>query len=600
MRARSCHRLAIAVGVGALLSAAPAAAAPPTGNLDLASPTHVGGWARDPDHPGPIAVHVYIDGEIAHGFAADALRPDLPFPDQDHGFGWVPPLLGPGTHTVDVYAIGVDASGVPDGENPPLPSSPGFIADGCNGLPDPASWWCAGVPAYYEDRAADTEYLFSDTLRAGINTSYGGTVFELYGPDHSRNLLAEHGGGAVQLSVWGYEPLGAAGWFADGDGVCDPVPYPSEAACLAAGHASCRIWAHSGGAHVADCASVQACGWGAGAPFNPIQAQAAGCGWDSPTNDVDLVITSAGQVHVEHGAPYHFTQTNSMAGVTFEQTATLGDAWLRLDYHLTYTGPWTLVEHPQEIPALFPGDGMHASYSYYAGGSPWTDPASPVTTVAAPPAGLMLRLDGRGPWPHPSWDDVITEYWVSACDAAQQHCLTVAVFSEQYKEIDCAASPGNGYGYLTPLGGFALVPGLDEQFTAFLFPGRWDDVLAGQTVRWWIHQLAATELPPGDDDDAAPDDDDAGDDDVAPDDDDAAPDDDDSAPDDDDARPADDDAGPDDDDDAPDDDDGAPDDDDSLPPIVQDCGCRAGPAPAAPALLLALVVTLARRRPPGR
>ncbi len=225
---------ALLLGLSTALSTVPAAAAPPTGYLDAANASMVGGWARDPDWPGPIAVHVYIDGEIAHGLVAGALRPDLPFPDQDHGFTWTPPLQGAGSHSVVAYAIGVDAAGNPDGENPALVNSPGTIAAGCAGLPAPSSWWCAGVPAYYANRAADTEYLYNASLRAGVNTSYGGTVFEFYGPDHSRNLLAEHGGGAVQLSVWGYEPSGPAGWFADGDGVCDPAPYPSEAACLAA------------------------------------------------------------------------------------------------------------------------------------------------------------------------------------------------------------------------------------------------------------------------------------------------------------------------------------------------------------------------------
>ena len=59
-----------------LLAPAAGLAAPPTGYLDVASSAQVGGWARDPDHPDPIAVHVYIDGEIAHGLVADGFRPD--------------------------------------------------------------------------------------------------------------------------------------------------------------------------------------------------------------------------------------------------------------------------------------------------------------------------------------------------------------------------------------------------------------------------------------------------------------------------------------------------------------------------------------------
>ena len=115
--------------------------------------------------------------------------------------------------------------------------------------------------------------------------------------------------------------------------------------------------------------------------------------------------------------------------------------------------------------------------------------------------GPMLRFDGRAPYPHGDHDAVVTEHWVSVCDESGAHCLTLATFSEPYKEVDCAGTPWKGYGYMTPLGGFRIEPGMDVQVRAFLFPARFDQVLAGKTVRDWIVELAATELPtvdPGD------------------------------------------------------------------------------------------------------
>ena len=582
--------VSIALVACAVLCAGDAGAAAPEGYLDSAEPELIGGWARDADYPFPIPVHIYIDGEMAHDMLANGFRPDLPFPDQDHGYTWIPPRLGHGTHEVIAYAIGVDANGVPDGENVGLTGSPGIIADGCTGLQEPALTWCNGVPPYYENRAADTEYLYSSDLRAGVNTSYGGVLFELYASDHAFNVISEHGGGAVQLSIWGYEPVGPDAWFGQGSGVCDPTAFSSEADCLAAGHASCRLWCCSQGAHVPDCSTVHSCvDWGAGAPFNPIQAQAESCGWHSPTNDVDQLSTGSGWVTTRKDAPYHFTQTDAMPGVSFEQTTSIHEAYVQLDFRITYTGPYTLGEHPQEIPAVFPAWGMNHSYHYYAGPTPYADPHGPVTTVTQPASGLMLRIEDRDPYPHGWFDDTLTEFWVSACDAAAAHCLTLAVFSGAYKEIDAAAYPGTGYGYLTPLGGFAIVPGLDVEATAYLFPYRYDQTVGGQTVREWIFDLAS-QYPLGDDDDATGDDDDAtGDDDDATGDDDTAGDDD---------ATGDDDTGGD--DDTAGDDDTGGDDDGPPGPGSRDsrggCSCEIAPGPRWPALGVLLLAALARRR----
>ena len=475
--------------VAVAMSPGHASAAKPHGYLDKATTAQIGGWARDPDHTGPIMVHIYIDGKLAHDMLANGLRTDLPYKDQKHGFAWVPPPLGPGSHKIIVYGIGVDAAGKIDGVNWGLTNSPSVISAGCAGMTHATGTWCKYVAGYYKTRAADTLYLYNENMRAGVNKSYGGAIMEFYGKDHNRNLLTEHGGAAMQLSIWGYDKKGTAAWFGQGSGVCDPTAYATQSACQKK-NASCRLWGWSKGDHVTNCASVKSCvDWGAGAPFNPIQAQAINCGWESTTNDVTVAKTSTNQVYVSKVAPYHFTQNNAMPGLTWHQTAVLYKAYLRVTYRITYSGPYTLSTHPQEIPALFPGSGLNHTYYLYTGSAPYTSAA--VKTITKPKAGLMLRLKGRTPFPHGTVDHYLTENWISVCDASGKHCLTVALFSPQYREIAGAGYPGNGYGYLTSLGGFNIRPGMDETFSVYLFAGRYNSTISGKTVRKWIYDLAA-------------------------------------------------------------------------------------------------------------
>lgn len=83
----------------------------------------IAGWALDRDDPArSLNVHVYVDGAYADGRRASAPRPDvnaaLGVPG-DHGFGWTVPAT-PGPHEVCVYALGVDAAGTQNGDNPLL------------------------------------------------------------------------------------------------------------------------------------------------------------------------------------------------------------------------------------------------------------------------------------------------------------------------------------------------------------------------------------------------------------------------------------------------------------------------------------------------
>jgi hypothetical protein len=88
----------------------------PVGVLDSVSSTGgaigLAGWALDPSAPGPIAVHVYVDGRFASGVVAGGGRADIAaaFPGlgSAHGFGVSVPAA-PGSHEVCAYGIDVGA-----------------------------------------------------------------------------------------------------------------------------------------------------------------------------------------------------------------------------------------------------------------------------------------------------------------------------------------------------------------------------------------------------------------------------------------------------------------------------------------------------------
>lgn len=95
--------------------------ATPIGSLDRVTrgrdSVTVAGWAMDPDTAAPIAVHVYVDGQLATGALASRARPDVGrvFGNgSDHGFQVTVPA-GPASREVCVYAI--DSQG---GTNPLL------------------------------------------------------------------------------------------------------------------------------------------------------------------------------------------------------------------------------------------------------------------------------------------------------------------------------------------------------------------------------------------------------------------------------------------------------------------------------------------------
>lgn len=350
---------------------------------------------------------------------------------------------------------------------------------------DPAAKTFCAHTEYMQTRVRSTLYLYNDWVRAGVNRSFGGALMELYGAD-KRNRIEEHGGSATQLSIWAYDANGGPAAFFTTES-CNPTAFPDAGACKAANaDKDCRHFAT--GRHVVDCKTEKACfDWTAAAPWNPIQAQAADCGWNGATNDVDSVVSVAGGIKLTKSNPYHFTKTGQMVGLLWSTTATVSPdrPFVELRYEMDYSGPFSLSTHNQEIPALFTDSRLGVYYYYSAGGESYRNVGGPVRRVAATDVmDAQLRLPARTgdlPQPAPARYLDATEEWMSSCDATESQCLTVVSFANDVKVFKLAGQ------YVTPTGRFA--PAGHHAWTIYLFPYRYDDVVAGRTVREWVYDL---------------------------------------------------------------------------------------------------------------
>lgn len=509
---------------------------PPIGSMDVGDDSLIAGWAKDPDTDTPIMVHIYIDGILVEDVKANVPRSDV----GAHGFSFYHPSLGSGTHEIRAYAIDVDSHGALTNNNIELGNSPKSFTGDCNGFregEDEQSWCLVSRDdniQYWQNRQKDTKLLWNDNVKIGFNNSYGGMITQFYSNDRAHNLITEHPGAAVQLSVWGYENNGG-GWIWSGpDGAasnthaCDPTTYPapdlgnashpiSDTAKLAceAKNASCSQFPSAGGAQIANCTTVKTCNtFAPAAPWNPLQAGGEDCKWETPTNDVTPAEVSPGVWEIKQVNPYQFTKTNAFDGLEWTQRVSLGDAYAKLDYTIKYNGNYTTLPYqPQELPAIFAAGGMNQKFYFYEGYSPFTNPNSPVRELVITQEQLdrkgwdspnihYLGLPNRNPQlflhntPPRSPYGIADEYWWGVCNEDESQCLTIATFSPLVYETGFGPSaPENRGAYLTPLGIFQLKPGFNEHLNVYMFPYKWDKVINGKSVRERIFELARTELP---------------------------------------------------------------------------------------------------------
>jgi hypothetical protein len=349
------------------------------------------------------------------------------------------------------------------------------------------------------NRKQDTLYIYNDYVRAGFNRSYGGALFELYGTDKV-NRIEEHGGSALQLSLWGYGYSATPRrWLYYTTQRCDTTAYSSHEQCRQNNRNSdCRRFPESG-SHISDCVTERFCDtWTAGGPWNPIQARADNCTWNGHGNDVTQVTQrNRHSISLRKIAPYNYTKTSAYHGMEWTVTGSTKNnvPYLELTYAIRNHGEAT-VAHNQEIPAIFLDRILPRSanstglweYSFYTGAAGYRDFNSRITHTTYTNQKADLQLPDRSsgssqlPLPRPSKTFRATEDWLSVCNN-QDQCVTVASFSPWIRTFSM-----NKY-YMTAMGRFAYGPHFDDAIKLYLFPYRYDDVINGKTVRQWIYEL---------------------------------------------------------------------------------------------------------------
>jgi hypothetical protein len=381
--------------------------------------------------------------------------------------------------------------------------------EGCDGFlaAEPEHDWCVNNPSYYSNRAQDTYGLSNANVRFGVNQSYGGMLDGLYRFQQGRvqNMIYSPGGAAMQISLYGA-------------GIAQGKRCEGDEATIAAGTA----WPVWHGATYYPCNPLQA------APSNDSAE------WDSTSNDADAIgIDSISVTTVKHNLGDYFKKKPGMTGLTVTQTTGLVEAGVRVRYLLETTSETpTLTAHPQEIPTIFSALAINHHYFY---------PCSTGTGICrldAPaqlPQGhgqLYVKIQGRSTPFHVDSDNdsvrddddmdhcpnqagtpqnygcpeggmtppnaTATAPWITACDASESRCVTVYAPSALVKEFALGlpgldpregGATGSDSGHITPLGDFGLGPNQSYDFTVYVFPYRYNETVAGQTIRAWIELL---------------------------------------------------------------------------------------------------------------
>ena len=359
--------------------------------------------------------------------------------------------------------------------------------------------WCL-VANYMPSRSLDTLYQFDDYVRVGVNKRFGGMITELYGTDMVDRIL-QAGGGGVQMSLWAYTSSYAPAnypraFFAvpsqEGgvQSAFDPTGFPSLSSCQAAHPGNTCVMGVEGPnelltQNVYPCAGN---GQGAGAPLNPIQGQSTNCDYGTPPGVVDTVQSFApGRITVSKAGPANFTRSDNVPSIRWTQTTQVQGPAAIVSYTMAGTGSSPDVDF-QEVPAIFLHQGIGASIYYYTGVNPYADVSGPVSTASIVSGGVYaLQLPHRqGPFGTGA-NVNLTEDWLSACDSASTHCVTIASFSGSAQDVIAGFSPNGSYFGLH--GFFSLTNNLNRTSTVMLFPYRFDDIVQGRSIRSWIYSM---------------------------------------------------------------------------------------------------------------
>lgn len=358
------------------------------------------------------------------------------------------------------------------------------------------------IANYMPQRTVDTLYQYNDYVRLGVNLRFGGTIMELYGNDKLDRILQNSGGG-TQLSLWayttGYAPANLSrAWYAISSTASSTwetswnvTPYETDEACAAANPSlSCQYGV--AGPNFLDIGPVFPCapnGQAAGSPINPIQGASPGCQIGTSGGSIDSVSsTGPGVITVSKSGPAQFTQSSSLPSVSWSQTTSVPGPYAQVTYSVTDTSGDASTSF-QQIPAINLHNGMGSLIFFYNGPNPYKDVAGSVMEFA-PVAGdvYSLQLPHRtGPFGTGA-EAQLSEDWISSCDSTGTRCITIATFGSATQDMIVITDPDTPYSGVH--GFFSLGLSHGRVVTVFLFPYRFDQVVAGQSVRAWIYQLS--------------------------------------------------------------------------------------------------------------
>jgi hypothetical protein len=198
----------------------------PRGSLDGVHPglgsLRIAGWAHDPDTPGPVDVHVYVDGQFRGAHRADRARPDVAaanaYLGPNHGYDITVPVQG-GTRTACVFGINVGPYGYKHTllgcRSARVPDSPMGSIDSVSGgvgrvrvsgwTIDPDTPNPIDVHVYVDGR-------FGGSAKADSSRPDVGALFPSHGANHGYSVtLTGYERGNHQVCVWGINAPGTPG-----------------------------------------------------------------------------------------------------------------------------------------------------------------------------------------------------------------------------------------------------------------------------------------------------------------------------------------------------------------------------------------------------
>ncbi|TFD19503.1 hypothetical protein [Cryobacterium sp. TMS1-13-1] len=233
----------------------------PVGNVEIATASVASatfrGWAFDPEIPGPIAVHLYLNGQWGGAFDASVPRQDIaqayPSYGSNHGFAFSVPLaVGAGSVEACLYAINVGAGSnqllacetvtTPTGS--PLGSLDSATLGGGNvvlsgWVIDPDSPASTTVHAYVNGAWGGA--FPADGVRADVGRAYPG-----YGSNHGFSANVNVGVGTSNICVYGINIGGGDNKLIECKSVSTGSGPPIgniESATASAGRATLNGWA---------------------------------------------------------------------------------------------------------------------------------------------------------------------------------------------------------------------------------------------------------------------------------------------------------------------------------------------------------------------